>query len=197
MKSAQVVLSTPHPGEQLHQTDEELVRRFKDGEEQAFNEIVRRFQERIFNLVFRLLQDFDEAHDIAQETFIRAHDKLKGFRGESTPYTWLYRIALNLSLNHMRKKKLRAFFSLDSMATQDLAAAGGPERDLDAAELRTQVDAAVGRLPGRQRSIFILRQYDRLSHREIAEVLGCSEGSVRAGYFHAVKKLQAALKDWL
>jgi hypothetical protein len=85
------------------------------------------------NLVFRLLQDFDEAHDIAQETFIRAHDKLKGFRGESTPYTWLYRIALNLSLNHMRKKKLRAFFSLDSMATQDLAAAGGPERDLDAA----------------------------------------------------------------
>ena len=181
----------------MQQTDAELVSCFKAGEEQAFNEIVRRYQERIFDLVFRLLQDFDEAHDIAQETFIRAYDKLRGFRGESAPYTWFYRIALNLSINYLRKKKLRSFLSFDDSEVIDGATRGGPDEDLAAAELRGQVDAAIGLLPARQRSIFILRQYDQLAHREIAEVLGCSEGAVRAGYFHAIKKLQIILEDWL
>ena len=94
----------------LEESDGDLVCRFKSGDEQAFNIIVRRYQKRIFNLVFRFVRDFDETSDIAQETFIRAHAQLKGFRGASSLYTWMYRIALNLSLNHLRKKKLRSFF---------------------------------------------------------------------------------------
>ena len=95
----------------LEESDGDLVARFKSGDEQAFNIIVQRNQKRIFDLVFRFVRDFDETNDIAQETFIRVYAKLKGFRGASSLYTWLYRIALNLSLNHLRKKKnLRPFF---------------------------------------------------------------------------------------
>ena len=181
----------------LEESDGDLVCRFKGGDEQAFNIIVRRYQKRIFNLVFRFVRDFDETSDIAQETFIRAHAQLKGFRGASSLYTWMYRIALNLILNHLRKKKLRSFFSFDDPAVAEPEAQGGPDEDLAASQIRDQVGKAIERLPARQRSIFILRQYDRLSHREIAEVLGCSEGNVRAGYFHAVKKLRAMLKEYL
>ena len=181
----------------IEEEDWDLVARFKGGDEQAFNIIVRRYQKRIFDLVFRFVRDFDETSDIAQETFIRAHAQLKGFRGASSLYTWMYRIALNLSLNYLRKKKLRSFLPFDDSEVIDGATQGGPDEDLAATELRGQVDAAIGRLPARQRSIFILRQYDQLAHREIAEVLGCSEGAVRAGYFHAIKKLQVMLEDWL
>ena len=104
---------------------------------------------------------------------------------------------MNLSLNHLRKKKLRSFFSFDDPAVAEPIARGGGDEDLAAAQIRDQVGNAIEKLPPRQRSIFILRQYERFSHREIAEVLGCSEGNSRAGYFHALKKLRAMLKDCL
>ena len=176
-------------------SDGDLVARFNCRDEQAFNLIVRRYQKRIFDLVFRFVRDFDESSDIAQETFIRAHAKLKEFRGASALYTWLYRIAVNLSLNHMRKKKLRSFFSFDDPGVEEPIAEGGPEEDLAAVQIRAQVGRAIEKLPPRQRSIFILRQYERLTHKEIAAVLACSEGSIRAGYFHALKKLRAMLKE--
>ena len=152
----------------LEESDGDLVARFKSGDEQTFNSIVQRYQKRIFDLVFRFVRDFDETNDIAQETFIRAYAKLKGFRGASSLYTWLYRIALNLSLNHLRKKKLRSFFSFDDPAVAEPIARGGPDEDLAAAQIRDQVGNAIEKLPPRQRSIFILRQYERFSHREIA-----------------------------
>jgi RNA polymerase sigma factor (sigma-70 family) len=154
MHFKQAKFSLAVPGDQLQQTDAELVGRFKAGDEQAFNEIVRRYQERIFTLIFRFVRDFDEAHDIAQETSIRVHAKLEGFRSASSPYTWIYKIALNLSLNYLRKKKLRSFFSLDDPAVPELAVQGGPDEDLVASEVRDQVDRAIGELPSRQRSIF-------------------------------------------
>ena len=180
--------------ESVANNDRELVDRFRAGEELAFNEIVRRYQERIFGFVFRLVQDFDDANDLAQETFIRAYAKLSGFKGESGLYTWLYRIALNISINYMRKKRIRSFVSFDGVAGS-LASSGGPEQDLEESELQLRVDAAIAQLPARQRSIFVLRFYDQLSHKEIASIVERSEGNVRAGYFHAVKKLQHLLRD--
>jgi len=192
----------PVPSEERSQvSDARLVSRFVAGEEKAFDEIVRRYQERVFSFAFRMLQDFDQADDVAQETFVRAYQKLGRFRGDSTLFTWLYRIAYNLSINCLRKKKLWSFISgfgagADS-PMDEIPAPRGPEEELNAYELRLQVDAAIGTLPSRQRSIFVLRHFQELSHRQIAGILGCSEGAVRAGYFHAVKKLQAALREWL
>jgi RNA polymerase sigma-70 factor (ECF subfamily) len=178
-------------------TDTELVRRFRDGHEQAFDQLVLRYQDRVLGLACRMVHDPDEASDIAQETFIRAYRELGRFRSQSTFYTWLYRIALNLSINYLRRKKIRSFLSLGDRAAQNLRSQGSPERDLELSESRRQVDAAIAGLPARQQSIFVLRHFEELSHRQIAEVLGSSEGAVRAGYFHAVRKLQRALRDLL
>ena len=189
-KAAIATKSTESPRD----SDLELVARFKLGEERAFDEIIGRYQERILAFVFRMVHDFDDASDLAQEAFIKAHAKISGFRGESGFYTWLYRIALNISINFLRRKKLRSFVRFDGMS-ETLFSPGGPEADLYQSELQHQVDAAIARLPPRQRSIFVLRHYDQMSHKEIAGILKRTEGNVRAGYFHAVKKLQVLLSD--
>ncbi|MFC1525282.1 RNA polymerase sigma factor [Candidatus Latescibacterota bacterium] len=186
-------IAIPPQNEAATPSEAELLRRLRAGDESAFDIVVRRYQERIFRYVSRLVGDADEASDIAQETFIRAYGQIDRFRGESALYTWLYRIASNLSINALRKRGLRSFIGLDEAPS--LVAAGGPEEDLRAAQIRERVAEAVDQLPPRQRSIFILRQYDQLSHREISKVVGSSEGAVRAGYFHAVKKLQKSLAD--
>lgn len=175
------------------ESEARLLERLRSGDESAFDVVVRRFQERVYQYAFHLVQDRDEAGDVAQETFIRAYAKLASFRGDSSLNTWLYRIASNLGINALRKRKLRSFIGLDQAPA--LVAPGGPDQDLADAEIRRRVSAAVARLPPRQRSIFVLRQYHQLSHREIALVVGSSEGAVRAGYFHAVRKLQIALGD--
>ena len=185
--------------------DAELVDAALSGDDGAYSKIVRRYQQRVFNLAFRMVQDFDDAHDVAQDTFIRAHAKLGSFRKGSSLFTWVYRIALNNSINLLRKRNLHSFFSLDlwTEGTSEILAAnslltappGRADLGLEAAEIRERVATAVARLPARQRSVFVLRQFDRLSHREISEVVGCTEGSVRASYYHAIKKLQEALCD--
>ncbi|NKB69649.1 MAG: sigma-70 family RNA polymerase sigma factor [Candidatus Latescibacteria bacterium] len=173
-------------------SDGALVQRVLAGQGRAFDLIVLRYQERVRNSVRRLVRDSDDVEDIAQETFIRAHSRLHDFRGQASLFTWLYRIAVNLSINHLRKQQARSFCAL-SDGSGELQARGGPEEDLRASEVGLQVDQAVADLPPRQRAIFGMRYYDQYSHREIARILGNSEGAVRAGYFHAVQKLQVSL----
>ena len=188
-KAPATLLTEPASGQS---SDGELVRRFLAGEERAFDALVYRHRERVRNSVQRLVRDGDDVEDIAQETFIRAHNRLHHFRGNSSLFTWLYRIAINLSINHLRKQQARTFCPL-SDRSRELQAPGGPEEDLRRAEVGLKVDQAVAQLPPRQRAIFGLRYYDQYSHREIARILGNTEGAVRAGYFHAVKKLQVSL----
>ena len=183
------------PSDQYPHSDGRLVDRFRSGDEAAFDDIVRRYQERVYQFVCRVVGDAEDAADVTQETFIRAYDKLNRFRGDSGLYTWLYRIAMNMSINCLRERKLRTFVGLDDPAVPELRAQGGPEEDVAARELRGHIDAAIAKLPPRQRSIFVLRHFDELSHRDIALVVGSSEGAVRSGYFHALRKLRSALQD--
>jgi len=186
-------VSVPRASGVRDSSDARLLEQLRAGDGSAFEEIVRRYQERVYQYAYRLVQDPDEASDVAQETFIRAHGKLADFRGDASLNTWLYRIASNLGINALRKRRLRRYIALDQ--APEVQASGGPERDLADDEIRRRVEAAVALLPPRQRSIFILRQYEQLSHREIAGIVGSSEGAVRAGYFHAVRKLRDALRD--
>lgn len=183
------------PTRQSTQTDAELVELFRSGFEEAFDAIVVRYQDRIYQFACRLVGDTDEASDVAQEAFVRAYEKLSGFRGASGLYTWLYRITLNIGLNVLRKRKLRSFVGLAEPAAPQLSVSASQEEEISGAELRARIEAAIADLPPKQRAIFVLRQYDELSHNEIAGVMGSSAGAVRAGYFHAVRKLQAALRD--
>ena len=180
-------------------SDAELVNLFRQGHESSFDAIVLRYQDRVFRFLVHMVGDRDDAADLAQETFVKAYKSLLQFRGHSSLYTWLYRIALNTSLNFLRKKKLRDIFYVypaEGMAMESLPLSHcDPEHELERKQQIEAIEAAIRDLPPRQRSIFVMRHFDGLSHAETAEVVGTSQGAVRAGYFHAVRKLRAALRE--
>jgi RNA polymerase sigma-70 factor (ECF subfamily) len=173
--------------------DPSLIERFLGGDEQAFNELVRRHRERVYWTARRVVGSHEEADDVVQEVFVRMYRGLAEFRGEANLATWLYRVTMNLSLNALRARKLRTFLRLDDLAGEpaDPERADGP---LLAGEADAALAKAVEALPEQQKAVFVLRYYEELSYAEIAAILGRSEGGLKANYFHAVKKLQAALE---
>ena len=176
------------------QTDAELVDECRKGNRQAFNYLVLRNQERVYWAVRRMVNDHDEALDIAQEVFIRAYTHIGKFRGESQFSTWLYSIATNLSINAIRKKKVRSFFNIDDMKETIPAEEDEPSLELEKEEMRTLIDKAISRLPEKQRIVFVLRYYEELSYEEISNIVKTSVGGLKANYFHAVRKIEDSLK---
>lgn len=184
------------PTESGEVSDHALVSRFKEGDEQAFNLLVRQNQGRIYGLALRMVGDADEAEDICQEVFVKAYSGLRKFREDSSVYTWLYRIALNQSVNFLRRKKIREAVSFDTIASWLPGKQAGPDRVLAREDVGIAVEKAVARLPARQRAVFVLRQYEGMSHEEIAQTLNRSVGAVKANYFHAVHRLQKELAEY-
>ena len=176
--------------------DQELVRRFKAGEEQAFSELVRRHQGRLYGLAMRMVRESDDAADICQDVFVKAYQSLGSFREDSSVFTWLYRITLNYSVNHLRRKRLRESIAVNMGFGWLMDREVGPERGLARDDVGAAVAQAVAKLPPRQRAVFVLRQYEGLSHEEIAQTLSRSVGAVKANYFHAVKRLQRELEGY-
>jgi len=170
-----------------------LVRRLKQGDQRAFNQIVNRYQQRLYYLALRMVNNHEDAADISQDAFVKAYEGLSKFHENSSLYTWLYRIVINSAINHQRKKKLWAFMHLDDMKSLSVSPSGSPDKVLERNELAEAVDKAIQELPEKQKAIFVLRYYENLSHREIAEIVGRSVGAVKASYFHAVNKLRKAL----
>ncbi len=177
-------------------SDPSLIRRFKEGDEQAFNALVRRHQGRIYSLALRMLRTPDDAEDICQDVFVKAYRSLKGFREDSSVYTWLYRITLNLCVNCLRRRKLKNALSLESLAGWFPGRQAAPDREMAREDVGGAVEEAVSRLPSRQRTVFLLRQYEGFSHEEIAQALNRSVGAVKANYFHAVRRLQKELAGY-
>jgi RNA polymerase sigma-70 factor (ECF subfamily) len=176
------------------QTDEALIALFNDGRKEAFDELMRRYQDRVYWTIRRMIGDADEAYDLTQDVFIKAHAKLGSFRGDAQFFTWLYRIASNLSINHLRRKKLRTFFSLDDILDLE-DSAPAPAVRAEESELQARIAGAIRRLPEKQRSVFIMRYYDDLPYEEMAAITGRSVGGLKANYFHAVRKMQDYLRD--
>ncbi len=170
-------------------TDLELVEQYRQGREAAFNEIVLRHQEKVYWVVRRFLNDHDDADDVVQDVFIKASRKLREFRGDSSLYTWLYRIAVNLSLNAIRRKRVGEFFRLEDVEDLSGGSDDSPDRHLEADEHRRLVEAAVQALPAKQRTVFVLRYYEEMPYEEIAEVLKTTVGGLKANYFHAARKV--------
>jgi RNA polymerase sigma-70 factor (ECF subfamily) len=170
--------------------DEELIEMFKTGNEAAFNQLVLRYQERVYMIARRYTFDHDDADDILQDVFVKVYESLKQFRGDSSFFTWLYRIVINLSINYTRKKRIKEFLRIDEEVEESTAGDDDPADACERNEQKKIVNDALKKLPERQRSVFILRFYEELPYEEIAGVMKTSVGAAKANYFHAMKKVE-------
>lgn len=175
----------------MSQPEAEIIRRVLAGEREAFDLLVHRYQQDILRLTTRLTRNAEDARDMAQEAFVTAYRSLGSFRQEAAFSTWLYRIAVNLCLSHRRTASREAAAEPDERVTD-----GRPDAlsRLLTTERDRALAAAIEQLPPQQRATLTLRVQQGLSHREIAEVLGCAEGTAKANYFHAVRALQRRLQ---
>ena len=173
--------------EQSGDSDARLVERTRTGDTRAFDEIVARHKRAVYRTARRLLGSHEDADEAAQIAFVRAWQALSGFRGESSLRTWLVRIVLNVSKS-LRAKAPR----LDGLEGQEQLAdtRAGSDDLLRRRELRARVRRAVDRLPPRQREVVILKVFSEMTHREVAQILGLSEGGVKAHLHQAVSNLR-------
>src|SRR5216683_1133288 len=189
-----------------HQPDEMvLVRRARHGDLVAYDELVRRYQERIYATIYHMTANHEDANDLAQEAFIKGFQALKSFKGGSSFYTWVYRIAVNKTINFLKQRKNRAQMSLNDLdfnAEHDpdlvaLISDKTPRRDVGLAELQEKLNSAMQKLSEIHRSVVVLHDVQGLSHEEIAKIMHCNIGTVRSRLFYARQQLQAYLSDYL
>ncbi len=169
-------------------TDQELLRQFGDPAQRhkAFERIVRKYQERVYYHIRRMVVDHDDADDVIQNTFIKAWNGLDKYRGDAQLFTWLYRIATNESITFLNRKKAERRVSLD-----DAGPAAAPADDplFRGDRIERMLQAAIATLPEKQRLVFNLRYFDGMKYGEMSEVLDTSVGALKASYHHAVKKV--------
>ncbi|MDT8317265.1 MAG: sigma-70 family RNA polymerase sigma factor [bacterium] len=186
----------------MKKSDDYLVRKSQEGDSRSFEMLVIKYQQRIFNVIFRIVRNRDDVEDLAQEAFLNAFRSIKGFRGGSSFYTWLYRIASNVSLNHLAKNKRAVFVDEAVMDTADVAektasADISPERRVSSNETASAISKAVESLPEEIKKAVILREYEGLSYEEIAELMDCPVGTVRSRIFRGRGILKTSLKGYL
>jgi RNA polymerase sigma-70 factor (ECF subfamily) len=167
--------------------DKQLLEMYRSGEaEKMFNEMVRRYHSKIYWVARRMVKNHEDADDIAQDVFVRAYSALENFRGESNIYTWLYRIAVNLSINHLRKQKVRKLMDISDYLPF-LAKDAEQDKSMIHDENVSLIERAIQTLPEKQRSVFIMRYYDEMPYEQISAILGTSVGGLKANFHHAVK----------
>jgi len=185
--------------------EQSLVRRSQQGDMAAYDELVRRYQERIYATIYHMTSNHEDANDLAQETFIKAFQALRTFKGGSSFYTWVYRIAVNKTINFLKQRKNRTHMSLNDLdfnAEHDpdlvsLVSDKTPRREVNLAELQEKLNAAMQKLSEPHRMVVTLHDVQGLPHDEIAEIMGCNIGTVRSRLFYARQQLQAYLSDYL
>jgi RNA polymerase sigma-70 factor, ECF subfamily len=176
----------------IHSKDKDIIESFLCGDKSAFNFIILKYQKKIYWVVRKFVLSHDDADDITQEVFIKLYKSLSDFRGESALYTYIYKIAVNYSLNHIKKNNI-----LSNINTNiELDAFKIKSNDLNSDEMYDKnviariIQNAIKKLPEQQRAVFTLRFYEKLPYEEIASILDTSVGGLKANYFHAFKKIQ-------
>jgi RNA polymerase sigma factor (sigma-70 family) len=186
--------------------DLEIVRRVQAGDVAAFDRIVERYRERVFGILYNLTSNREDAADLTQEAFIKAFQSIHRFSGQASFFTWLYRIAVNSTLSHLRKTRIRSFFSLERVDSDEpvakeiidaLTDTTGVERDTYVRELQEKLNDALQKLSIKHRTVVTLFEIDGLSHQEIADVMDCSVGTVRSRLHYAKQLLQSELQPYL
>ena len=186
-------------------SDEELVRRARDGDREAFRELVERYQRKIGSLALGMLRDREDALDVVQEAFTKAYQSLDRFKGDAGFYTWVYRIAMNLCIDHQRRgakapQPLSEHRTVDGDredrlgTVPDVSEHGDPYRRARDAEIAQGVSRAIGELTPEHRAVIVLREVEGLSYEEISQVLDCPKGTVMSRLHYARRQLQERLR---
>lgn len=171
--------------------DSELLVLFREpsSREKAYTAIVKKYQERLYWHIRRMVVGHDDANDVLQNVFIRVWNSLENFREDSKLYTWLYRVATNECLTFLEQQKRKASVPLGDVE-EGLSNQVRADRDFDAGKIEWKLQLAIQRLPEKQRLVFNLRYYDEMPYEEMSRVLETSEGALKASYHHAVKKIE-------
>jgi RNA polymerase sigma-70 factor (ECF subfamily) len=204
MRALSIQIPEPAPAPQPEE-EWALVRRAQREDTAAYDELVRRYQERIYATVYHMTSNHEDANDLAQESFIKAYRALKSFKGDSSFYTWVYRIAVNKTINFLKQRKNRVQMSLNDLdlnAEHDpdlvaLVSHNTPRRDLSLAELQEKLNAAMQKLSEHHRMAVVLHDIQGMSHEEVGAIMDCNVGTVRSRLFYARQQLQAYLADYL
>jgi RNA polymerase sigma-70 factor (ECF subfamily) len=187
-------------------SDMAIVREVQGGDVAAFDRLIVKYRERVFGVVYNMTANREDAADLTQDAFIKAFQSINRFGGQSSFFTWLYRIAINSTLSHLRKHRLRSFFSLEAIdeeapVSRELIAAltdkTGADRDAFVHELKEKLNEAMQKLSTKHRTVVTLFEIDGLSHQEIAEVMNCSVGTVRSRLHYAKQLLQSELQPYI
>jgi RNA polymerase sigma-70 factor (ECF subfamily) len=177
-------------------SDAELLMQFRNPEtkERAYTSIIRKYQEKLYWHIRRMVVDHEDANDVLQNVFIRVWNGLENFKEESQLYTWLYRIATNECLTFLEQQKKRSAVSLRDVES-GLENKIKADKHFDANKLEWKLQLAIQQLPEKQRLVFSLRYYDEMPYEEMSRILETSEGALKASYHHAVKKIEDYIKN--
>ena len=183
----------------------DLVKQARRGDFAAYDELVKRYQQRIYATIYHMTSNHEDANDLAQESFIKAFQALKSFKGGSSFYTWLYRIAVNKTINFLKQRKNRLHMSLNDIdfnAEHDpdlmaLISEHTPRRAAGLSELQKKLNEALMKLSEPHRLVVVMHDVQGHSHEEIAETMDCNVGTVRSRLFYARQQLQGYLADYL
>jgi len=175
--------------------DKELLEKFAipESRNMAFNQLIRKYQQKVYWHIRKMVIDHDDADDLTQEVFLKVWKNLDNFRHDSQLYTWLYRIATNECLTFLSSKRYKFFLPLNDV-TAELSEKLETSPDISGDEIQLKLQKALLRLPDKQRLVFNMRYYDELKYEEISEILGTSVGALKASYHLAAKKIEEYLK---
>jgi RNA polymerase sigma-70 factor, ECF subfamily len=184
--------------------DVELVKRCQAGDSSAFNDLITRYRSKVFTMIYGMVQNEQDAWDLAQEGFLKAWKSIHRFKGESSFYTWLYRIMTNVTIDSLRRKGIRGEAEFDDRIAPVNVEPGSrttpsssplPNKKLEYHEIRERIDEAIAKLSPEHRAVIVMKEIEDLQYSEIAEILSCSLGTVMSRLFYARKKLQNLLRD--
>jgi len=197
---------TPPPADdESRRQDDDLVARTQGGDTSAFDELIVKYSPRLYGMIYNMTSNHDDTHDMLQDIWAKAFRSISTFRGKSAFYTWVYSIAVNMTINFLKKRNRRTHMSLDDVDASihhdkefvELAATTTPVREANLNELQKRLNEAMQHLSHDHRAVVTMFYIQGMPHSEIAKILGISEGTVRSRLFYAHRQLQNFLGDFL
>ena len=190
--------------DESRQQDDELIARAQTGDASAFDELIVKYSQRLYGLVYHMTSNHEDTNDLMQDIWSKAYRSIAGFRGKSSFYTWIHSIGVNMTINFLKKRSRRYHMSLDDIDSNlqndkefiELTASSTPVREADLGELQIRLNEAMQKLSEEHRAAVTMFDIQGMPHAEIAKILGISEGTVRSRLFYAHRQLQNFLSEF-